>query len=72
MIVCVRTVAVPVEARACYLSWIAEGQAVREAHGIPAEFVCEPSSGDGESVVITIWPDHATFDAWIATPEAMR
>ena len=22
-----------------------------------------------DTVVITIWPDHATFDAWIATPE---
>ena len=34
-----------------------------------AELVCEPSSGDGDTVVITIWPDHETFDAWIATPE---
>jgi heme-degrading monooxygenase HmoA len=69
MIVCVRTDAVPVEVRDRYLTWIAEGQAVREAHGILAELVCEPSSGDGDSVVITTWPDHATFDAWIATPE---
>ena len=20
-------------------------------------------------MVVTVWPDHATFDAWIATPE---
>jgi hypothetical protein len=24
--------------------------------------------GDGGTIVITIWPDHATFDASIATP----
>ena len=69
MIVCLRTVDVPGDVRHRYLAWIADGQAVREAHGILAELVCEPASGDGDTVVITIWPDHATFDAWIATPE---
>ena len=29
----------------------------------------EPASGDGDTVVITIWPSHEVFDAWIATPE---
>ena len=52
-----------------YLAWIAEGRAVREAHGILAELVLEPSTPDGDTVVVTIWPDHETFDAWIATPE---
>jgi heme-degrading monooxygenase HmoA len=37
--------------------------------GILAEWVCEPCSGQGETVVVTVWPDHETFDAWIATPE---
>lgn len=69
MIVCLRTVEVPADVRDPYLAWIDDGRAVREAHGILAELVCEPSSGDGETVVITVWPDHATFDAWIATPE---
>ena len=69
MIVCLRTVAVPATMQERYLAWISEGRAVREAHGILAELVCEPTSGDGDTVVITIWPDHATFDAWIATPE---
>lgn len=69
MIICLRTVAVPPEVRDRYLTWIDEGRAVRQAHGILAELVCEPSSGDGDTVVITIWPDHETFDAWIATPE---
>ena len=68
MIVCLRTVEVPVAERARYLEWIAEGRAVREAHGILAELVCEPAAA-GDTVVITIWPDHETFDAWIATPE---
>lgn len=34
-----------------------------------AELVCEPATAEGDTLVITIWPDHATFDAWIATPE---
>jgi Antibiotic biosynthesis monooxygenase. len=69
MIVCLRTVAVPPEWRERFLAWIADGRAVREAHGILAELVLEPTNGEGETVVITVWPSHETFDAWIATPE---
>jgi heme-degrading monooxygenase HmoA len=69
VIVCLRTVAVPAEKRDGYLAWIRDGRAVREAHGILAELVLEPASGDGDTVVITIWPSHEVFDAWIATPE---
>ena len=69
MIVCVRTVGVPAQVRDEYLAWIDAGREVRQAHGILAELVCEPSSGEGETVVITLWPDHTMFDAWIATPE---
>ncbi len=39
-------------------------------HGVHAylfELVCEPSAG-GETVVVTVWPSHDVFDAWIATP----
>ena len=69
MIVCLRTVAIPPHERARYLGWIAEGRPVREAHGILAELVLEPIAGDGDTVVLTIWPSHEVFDAWIATPE---
>jgi|SRR5262245_3237164 len=69
MIACLRTVAVPAHRRDDYLAWIGEGRAVREAHGILAELVLEPPSCEGETVVITIWPSHEVFDAWIATPE---
>jgi len=31
--------------------------------------VLEPASGDGDTVVVTVWPSHEVFDAWIATPE---
>ena len=72
MIVCLRTVDVPPEARADYLDWIADGRAVRQAHGILAELVLEPSSGEGETVVVTVWPSHEVFDAWIATPDRDR
>ena len=72
MIACLRTVVVPPETRDRYLAWVAEGRAVREAHGILAELVLEPTSQAGETVVLTIWPSHEVFDAWIATPERDR
>ncbi|MHB8448915.1 MAG: antibiotic biosynthesis monooxygenase family protein [Mycobacteriales bacterium] len=68
MIVCLRTVAVPPEWRARYLAWIAAGRQVREQHGILAELVCEPAGDNGDTVVVTVWPSHEVFDAWIATP----
>jgi heme-degrading monooxygenase HmoA len=69
VIICLRTVAVPVEWRERFLAWIAEGRTIREAHGILAELVLEPTTGNDETVVITAWPSHEMFDAWIATPE---
>lgn len=69
MIVCLRTVAIPAGVRDRYLQWIYEGRAVREAHGLLAEWVVEPSDGEGDTVVVTVWPSHEVFDAWIATPE---
>jgi heme-degrading monooxygenase HmoA len=69
MIVCLRTVEVPPEWRARYLAWIEAGRQVRQHHGILAELVCEPSGGAGDTVVITVWPSHEVFDAWIATRE---
>lgn len=69
MIVCLRTVGVPAEWRDRYLAWIEEGRAVREAHGILGELALEPTGSVGDTVVITVWPSHAVFDAWIATPE---
>lgn len=68
MIVCLRTVAVPLEWRERYLAWIEAGRAIREQHGILAELVCEPASSETDTVVITVWPSHEVFDAWIATP----
>jgi len=34
-----------------------------------AEWVLEPTTATGDTVVVTVWPSHETFDAWIATPE---
>ena len=72
MIACLRTVGVPPGARDRYLELISEGRAVREAHGILAELVFEPSGGSGETVVLTLWPGHEVFDAWIAAPDRDR
>jgi heme-degrading monooxygenase HmoA len=69
VIVCLRTVAVPAEMRDRYLQWIADGRAVREAHGLLAEWILEPPDGHDDTVVVTVWPSHEVFDAWIATPE---
>jgi heme-degrading monooxygenase HmoA len=69
VIVCLRTVRVPPEHREANLGWIADGRALREAHGILAELVLDPSTVNGDTVVVTIWPSHEVFDAWIATPE---
>jgi heme-degrading monooxygenase HmoA len=68
VIVCIRTVGVPGPVRARFLEWIDAGRTVREAHGLLAEWVLEPSTDDGDTVVITVWPSHEVFDAWIATP----
>ena len=72
MIVCLRTVHVPADVHDRYLAWIADGRAVRQAHGILAELVLESSADDGDTVVVTVWPSHEVFDAWIATPERDR
>jgi heme-degrading monooxygenase HmoA len=69
VIVCIRTVLVPQPVRARYLEWIDAGRTVREEHGLLAEWVLEPSNADGDTVVVTVWPSHEVFDAWIATPE---
>ena len=72
MIVCLRTVDVPAEERAGFLAWIDENRQVREQYGILAELVLEPSDANGETVVLTAWPSHEVFDAWIATPDRDR
>jgi heme-degrading monooxygenase HmoA len=74
MIVCIRTVSVPSAWRRRYLAWIEAGRAIREQHGILGELVLRNSGdhlqsrSDIEFVVITMWPSHEVFDAWIATP----
>src|SRR5438552_1444292 len=72
MIFCLRTVRVPASERERFLAWIEENRSVREQHGILLELVLEPSEEEGETVVITAWPSHELFDAWIATPERDR
>jgi hypothetical protein len=42
-----------------------EDRAVRGVHCILAGLVLEPSGGDGETVVLTIWPGHEVLDARI-------
>ncbi len=86
MIVCLRTVRVPPDQRDGFLSWIDDNGDLRRQHGILAELVLERSARQNptktlqpeedrepdELVVITVWPDHDTFDAWIDTPDRDR
>jgi antibiotic biosynthesis monooxygenase (ABM) superfamily enzyme len=86
VILCLRTVRVPADRRAQFLQWIDENADVRRQHGIACELVLarsprqnpakalqpDESDDDEEVVVITGWPDHDTFDAWIETPDRDR
>jgi heme-degrading monooxygenase HmoA len=70
MIVCLRNVGVPTAERARFLDWIDANRPVREANGILLEWVLEPP--EGETVVVTAWPSHDVFEAWIRTPHRDR
>ncbi len=86
MIVCLRTVRVPPDQRDGFLSWIDDNGDLRRQHGILAELVLERSPRQNptktlqpeadrepdELVVITVWPDHETFDTGIDTPDRDR
>ncbi len=86
MIVCLRTVRLPPDQRDGFLSWIDDNGELRRQHGILAELVLERSPRQNpaktlqpeevgepdELVVITVWPDHDTFDALIDTPDRDR
>ena len=88
MIVCWRTVRVPSNERDAFFAWIDDNAAVRRSHGIVFEYVLRTSTRQNpantfqpdtavpvdaeELVVITAWPDHDTFDAWINTPDRDR
>jgi heme-degrading monooxygenase HmoA len=72
VIVCWRTVRVPSHEHERFLAWIHENRDVRERHGILAELVIEHAGEGEEMVVVTIWPSHEVFEAWIATPERDR
>jgi len=88
MIVCWRTVEVPVEESDRFLAWIDENRALRQEHGILFELVLgrsprqnpaktlQPEQPDPETadqlVVVTAWASHEAFDAWIDTPDRDR
>jgi len=88
MIICVRTVRIPPEARQHFLAWIDENRQLREDHGILFELVLERSPKqnpaktlqrpepepplEDEALVLTAWASHEAFDAWIDTPDRDR
>src|SRR5438105_11009022 len=83
MIMCVRTVRIPPEARERFLAWIDENRQLREEHGIlfemvlgrspkqnPAKTLQRPdpqASPEDDALVLTAWASHEAFDAWIDT-----
>ena len=88
MIVCVRTVRIPPEARDRFVAWIEENRELRERHGILFELVLERSprqnpaktikpaepapQAEDLALVLTAWASHEAFDAWIDTPDRDR
>ena len=68
------------------MAWIDDNAELRRQHGILCEVVLARSprqnpaktlqpdddADPDELVVITGWPDHDTFDAWIDTPDRDR
>ncbi|MGQ0616138.1 MAG: antibiotic biosynthesis monooxygenase family protein [Acidimicrobiia bacterium] len=78
---------VPEDQRQQFLAWISDNGELRRQHGILAELVLARSPRQNpaktlqpddidvdpeEYVVLTAWPDHDTFDAWIDTPDRDR
>ena len=88
MIVCIRTVRIPPEARERFLAWIDENRQLREEHGILFELVLDRSPKqnpvktlqrpaletppEDEALILTAWASHEAFDAWIDTPDRDR
>jgi hypothetical protein len=88
LIVCVRIVRLPDEVRQPFLAWIEENRQLRERHGILFELVLERSvqqnppkamppaalgaDSEEQTLVITAWPSHEMFDAWIETSDRDR
>ena len=88
MIVCTRTVRIPMKERKRFIDWIEENKDLREHHGILFELVLwrstrqgaaktmrseeHPLAGDDEALVLTAWASHKAFDAWIETPDRDR
>ncbi len=78
----------PADAHERFLGWIEENREIRERHGILFELVLErsprrnpPKTKQGpppatdattDALVITAWPSHDVFDAWIDTPDRDR
>lgn len=75
------------EQRRAFIEWIDHNGDVRRRHGIVFELVLGRSArqnpakalrpddvdlDDEELIVVTAWPDHDTFDAWIDTPDRDR
>jgi hypothetical protein len=71
MIVCLRTVDVPAAQRTRYRRGSPKDAApARRTH--PRRARPRTANGDGDTVVVTIWPRHDVFDSWIATPQRDR
>src|SRR6266498_3551325 len=65
MIVCWRTVRIPVAEGERFGAWVQANRAVRDHHG-------NDTDGVLEAVVVTAWASHDAFDAWINTPDRDR
>jgi heme-degrading monooxygenase HmoA len=68
-LVCVRTVQIPPEHREAFYAWIEANRALRTRYGILMERILQPSDGQGDWLIITMWESEEAFEKWLVAPE---
>ena len=68
-LVCVRTVQIPPESEAAFFAWIRSNRELRERYGILMERILQPTDGQGDWLILTMWESEEAFEKWLAAPE---
>jgi heme-degrading monooxygenase HmoA len=73
-LVCVRTVQIPPENEEAFFAWIQSNRVLRQRYGILMERILrpadgQPTAGQGDWLIITLWESEEAFEKWLAAPE---